>query len=99
MLYEPGFSVKLAYNGNEGIEIYRRYWQNIDLVILDMIMPGLDGLQTFNALKEINPEIKAIILSGYTLNKKLSKPLKMEPKRFCRSPVQETNSYLILNLF
>lgn len=86
MLYEPGFSVKLAYNGNEGIEIYRRYWQNIDLVILDMIMPGLDGLQTFNALKEINPEIKAIILSGYTLNKKIEQALENGAKAFLQKP-------------
>jgi len=86
MLYEPGFSVNLAFDGKEGIEIYRRYWQNFDLVIIDMIMPGLDGLQTFNALKEINPEIKAIILSGYTLNKKIEQTLENGAKAFLQKP-------------
>lgn len=86
MLFELDFSVKLAYDGKEGIEIYRRDWQNIDLVIVDMIMPGLDGLQTFNELKEINPEVKAIILSGYSLNKKIEQTLENGAKAFLQKP-------------
>ncbi len=86
MLSDSAFDVKLAYDGKEGIEIYSRWWQSIDLVILDMVMPDLDGLQTFNALKEINPAIKAIILSGYTLNQKIEQALENGARIFLQKP-------------
>lgn len=86
MLCDPMFTVTIAYNGQEAIDIYRSSWQTIDSVIIDMVMPGLDGYQTFTALKEINPLIKAIISSGYTLNKKIALTLQEGASAFLQKP-------------
>lgn len=56
----------LASGGKEGIKIYADKKNIIDLVILDMIMPEMGGKETFKKLKEINPDVKILISSGYS---------------------------------
>jgi two-component system cell cycle sensor histidine kinase/response regulator CckA len=68
MLQALGYSVITASGGHEAIEIYRSRNREIDLVILDMIMPDLEGGKTLDAMKEINPGVKVILSSGYSLN-------------------------------
>ncbi|MFZ5994824.1 MAG: PAS domain S-box protein [Thermodesulfobacteriota bacterium] len=63
-----GYKVLLARDGSEALEIYVEKKDVIDLVILDIVMPRLGGKRTFKKLKEINPEIKVIISSGYSVN-------------------------------
>lgn len=86
MLCDPIFTVTLAHDGRKGIDIYRNCWQKIDSVIIDMVMPGLDGFQTFIALKQINPDVKAIISSGFTLTQKIEKALKSGARSFLQKP-------------
>jgi CheY-like chemotaxis protein len=62
------YTVLVARNGDEAIEIYKKERDKIDLVILDMIMPGMSGRETFNHLKELKPDIKVILSSGYSIN-------------------------------
>jgi CheY-like chemotaxis protein len=62
---EPrGFSVWLALNGNDAVDVYRRHQQAIDLVLLDVEMPGLDGPKTLAALRRINPQLLAAFMTG-----------------------------------
>ncbi|MBN2280053.1 MAG: response regulator [Candidatus Marinimicrobia bacterium] len=61
-----GYNVLLAKNGNEAIALFIEQKEKIDLVILDIIMPEMDGKETFIRLKELNPKVKVIISSGYT---------------------------------
>ncbi len=68
MLEKLGYRVFGACGGQEGVALYRQNSANIDLVILDMIMPGMTGCETFEALKQINPEVNVILSSGYSLN-------------------------------
>ena len=68
MLKELGYKVLTAKSGKEAIEIYNKNKDKIDMVILDMIMPDMSGSHTFNTLKEINPEIKVLLSSGYSIN-------------------------------
>lgn len=65
MLQELGYSVILAGNGREAVDIYRENRGEIDLVILDMVMPELDGHETFFQLKEIDPQVRVLLSSGY----------------------------------
>ncbi len=58
--------VYAASNGREGIEMFKTYQREIVLILLDMSMPGLSGLETLAALREIDPEIGVIISSGYS---------------------------------
>ncbi|MBP6942141.1 MAG: PAS domain S-box protein [Syntrophorhabdaceae bacterium] len=68
ILEELGYTVLTAKSGQEAIDVYTQRMQEIDLVILDMIMPAMGGGETYDRLKEINPGIKVILSSGYSLN-------------------------------
>jgi len=65
ILHELGYDTILASSGKEGVKIYADKKDFIDLVILDMIMPEMEGKETFKKLKEINPDVKILISSGY----------------------------------
>lgn len=65
MIQSLDLSALSAQNGREAIDIYQKHHDQIDLVILDMIMPGMDGLSVFKALLQIDPDVRVIITSGY----------------------------------
>ena len=65
MLEAAGHQTCLAANGMEAVDLYRDHWQEIDAVILDMVMPEMNGKDAYFALKEINPAVKVIISTGY----------------------------------
>jgi CheY-like chemotaxis protein len=58
-----GYSVQRALGGQEAIDYIRN--SHADLIVLDLLMPGLDGIETFREIKRINPHQKAIVLSGF----------------------------------
>jgi signal transduction histidine kinase len=66
ILAEQGFQVTAAANGHEGIDLFRRNHQQIDLVLLDMKMPGINGAETYQQLQQIQPNLKVIFTSGYS---------------------------------
>jgi CheY-like chemotaxis protein len=68
MLSHLGYKVTTARNGTEAIEYYRKAWDRIDLVIMDMVMPDLSGRDTYLAMREINPKIRSILSSGYSID-------------------------------
>jgi two-component system cell cycle sensor histidine kinase/response regulator CckA len=68
MLEILGYKVYAVGSGQEAVAVYMEKKQEIDLVLLDMIMPGISGGQTFDRIREINPEIKVLLSSGYSIN-------------------------------
>ena len=66
MLENIGYEVLEAQNGQEGVLIYEKNKEKIDLVLLDMLMPVMDGTECFYQLKKINSEVRVIISSGFT---------------------------------
>ena len=68
LLAELGYTVLVARSGSEALEVYRQNAGRIDIVIMDMIMPGLGGGETFDRLKRINPNVKVLLASGYSIN-------------------------------
>jgi CheY-like chemotaxis protein len=61
---QQGFAVWLAAGGQEALELYRRHQETIDVVLMDVRMPGLDGPQTLAALRELTPQIRCCFMSG-----------------------------------
>jgi len=61
-----GFMVWAAGNGREAIEIYRRHRESIGVVLLDVQMPEFDGPQTLGALQAVDPQVRALFMSGDT---------------------------------
>jgi len=66
LLRDLGYEVIVAENGREGLDIFTKEYKSIDLVILDMIMPEMNGEDCFIAMREIDPAATIIISSGYT---------------------------------
>jgi CheY-like chemotaxis protein len=58
------FDVWLASSGAEAIRLYRKHRDRIDVVLLDVRMPGLDGPQTMDALRALNPRVLVCLMSG-----------------------------------
>ncbi|WP_320045281.1 PAS domain S-box protein [uncultured Desulfobacter sp.] len=68
MLESMGYKVMSATDGETAVDIFRQFSEKIDLVILDVIMPGMSGSAIFDAFKEIDPQVKVLLASGYSLS-------------------------------
>ena len=86
LLRELGYKVIAARSGEEAIKLYRKNADKIDLVVMDMIMPGMGGGETFDRLKAINPRIKVLLSSGYSINGQASKILERGCDGFIQKP-------------
>jgi PAS domain S-box-containing protein len=86
MLGQCGYKVICANDGIEGLEIYRAAGKNIDLVLLDMMMPNLNGKDTFIALSGINPDIKVVMASGFAKDSRVEEVLELGAKDFVQKP-------------
>ena len=68
LLKHLGYRVLMAGSGKEAIKIYQEESQHIDMVILDMVMPEMGGGETYDALKMLNPKVKVLLSSGYSID-------------------------------
>jgi PAS domain S-box-containing protein len=65
VLEQEGFSVLRAEDGAQGVALFREGRDRIDVVLLDLSMPGLSGVETFRRLREIDPAVRVVLSSGY----------------------------------
>ncbi|MGL1890097.1 MAG: PAS domain S-box protein [Spirochaetaceae bacterium] len=86
LLESIGYTVTLASNGQEAIDIYSNSPDSFNLVLLDIIMPGLGGKEVFIKLKELNPKCTIIIMSGYIHDTDLSELEKKGLNGFVKKP-------------
>jgi len=86
LLQELGYDVMTASSGMDAIELYKKNADQIDMVIMDMIMPGMGGGETFDRLKRINPDIRVLLSSGYSINGQASKILARGCDGFIQKP-------------
>ena len=88
ILADHGYRVITATNGADAIARYREHAHDVALVILDLIMPRMDGGQTYIELKKINTSVKAMFCTGYTSDEVISSLLQEEHLRAVRKPFQ-----------
>jgi PAS domain S-box-containing protein len=81
-----GYQVLTAREGREAIEVYQKHRDTIDLVLLDIIMPNMKGGEVFDRLKEINPEVKVLLSSGYSIDGEASQILERGGSGFIQKP-------------
>jgi len=86
MLKELGYQVVPALSGKRAIELYKEKMVDIDMVALDMIMPEINGKDTYDAMKKINPDVKVLLVSGYSLNKQIEELMDQGCKGFIQKP-------------
>jgi two-component system, cell cycle sensor histidine kinase and response regulator CckA len=86
ILQEMGYKVFLARTGREAVDVYRHNKQEIDMVILDMIMPDMGGGEAYDKMKEIHPGIKVLLSSGYSVEGQASEILARGCNGFIQKP-------------
>ncbi len=86
ILERLGYRVVVCREGIEAVKTITDRGNEIDLVILDMIMPGMDGGTTFDRIREIRPEIPVLLSSGYALNGQASEILRRGCNGFIQKP-------------
>jgi len=85
-LQELGYSVILAENGFDAVEIYQNNPNQIDLVLLDMVMPKLGGHKTFYQIKSIDPDANILLSSGYVSESEVNELLDKGARGFMPKP-------------
>ena len=68
MLETSGFKATVCTDGGEAVAFYRQARDEIDAVVLDLVMPDMDGKAVFHALKSIDPEVRVLVSSGYSVD-------------------------------
>jgi PAS domain S-box-containing protein len=86
ILQEMGYKVYLARTGREAVEVYRDNRQEIDMVILDMIMPDMGGGEAYDKMKEIHRDVKVLLSSGYSVEGQASEILARGCNGFIQKP-------------
>jgi CheY-like chemotaxis protein len=87
MLLEAlGYKVFMARSGQDAIELYKAKREEVDLVIMDMIMPGMSGENAIDLLKTMNPEVKVILSSGYSLDGQATRIMERGCQGFIQKP-------------
>ena len=83
-----GLKVFTAGNGKDGVEMFKKYRDDIDLIIMDMVMPIMDGREAFSEIRRIDPGQKIFIISGYSQREDLEDMLEKGAVGFLRKPFQ-----------
>lgn len=81
-----GLRVVAAPDGATGLAIYQEQQAEIDLVLLDLSMPGMNGRQTFEELRQVNPAVPVIVSSGYAKEEASRQFVNYRPAAFCQKP-------------
>ena len=68
LLKDLGYDVATAVDGVDAVEYYSRHADEIDLILVDLVMPRMGGRECFRALKELNPDVRAVLCTGYGFN-------------------------------
>jgi len=91
ILESIGYSVYAVKNGEEAITLYKQKKDEIDLIVLDMIMPGLSGSETFDRIMGVNPSAKIILSSGYSLSSQAQQIMDKGCNGFIQKPFDIAN--------
>jgi CheY-like chemotaxis protein len=85
-LRELGYRVLEASGGQEALALYENHAGAVDLVILDMVMPGMDGGETFDGLRTIDPGVRVLLISGYGLDGRIKEIRRQGCQGFLQKP-------------
>jgi len=94
LLTKKGYKAIACENGIEAVKIYKESWKKIDMVLLDVVMPEMDGQETFQAMKEINPDVKVLLLSGFSIEGKAKEIIKDGALGFLQKPVNANGLFI-----
>jgi DNA-binding NtrC family response regulator len=86
LLTEMGYAVFSASSGEEALEKYKDHLEDIDLFLIDMIMPGMSGGELYTRIKQLKPTAKAILCSGYSIDERIQDIMNQGCNGFLEKP-------------
>lgn len=93
-----GYNVLTAKDGEGAVEIYARDFKNIDIVILDMVMPKMGAEEALRHMKNIDPDFKAILTTAYNLDQETVETLQQGFDSFIKKPFKLGGLAEVLNI-
>ncbi len=97
MLESEGFKVTTVLSGKEAVDYFRDGISELDIVLLDMLMPEMHATEVFFALKELNPSVKVILCSGYSKEGDASMLLENGAEAFLQKPFDVSEAVEVIN--
>jgi len=94
LLKRLGYTVICAANGEEAIDLFKQERDDIDVVILDMLMPGMNGKEAFFHIRNIRPDIPVIFVSGYNYKDHLNDVVSGKASSFIQKPYSFSGLHL-----
>ncbi len=86
VLQSAGYKVLYAEDGEEGLEVFKENKDEVQLVVLDMLMPKMSGKETYIEMKLIDPNVKVLLTSGFREDERVDDILKMGVEEFIEKP-------------
>lgn len=88
ILKECGYKTIMAENGFQALKIFEKKFREIDLVLLDMVMPKMSAKETYVELKKIDPEVNVLLVSGFKADGRVEETLSMGDIEFMQKPYE-----------
>ena len=92
-----GFEVIIASNGEQAIEIFQSQKKQIKVVLLDLVMPVMDGSECFARLRHLDPLVKIVLMSGYSHMDQVKNMIKLGVSGFLQKPFKLSDLSNILS--
>ncbi len=86
MLRELGHQVTTCEDGNEALSLFRKRWKELDLVVLDMVMPKRGGHEVFREMLTVNPQVRVLLISGHSVDLEARETLALGAAGFLQKP-------------
>lgn len=87
ILEDAGYGVWAVENGEDALAYFAENWPDVDLVILDLFLPGLSGSELFYALRGINPSVRVLLFSGYEMDEPIQELVSRGGVEFLKKPI------------
>jgi len=88
MLENLGHRVLSAGSGQEALKVYKQHGEEIALVLTDLVMPGMGGMELYHMLKKLNPEVKVVVMTGYSSEKDIKEFLSQGITAWVQKPLE-----------
>jgi CheY-like chemotaxis protein len=86
MLEQSGYTTRLYTDSRRGVAFYREHASAVDCVLLDMVMPGMNGRECLDALRDTDPSVKVVLVSGHPAAQEARELLQSGGQAFLRKP-------------
>jgi len=86
LLSSAGYRTTMCNNGKSAVEVYNNSWREIDLVLLDIMLPDSTGQEIFKQIREINPEAAVLLFSGYSHDNQVRQMINRGARGFLKKP-------------